>query len=30
MSGNAREGGHYVLEEFSQITTIVFRKAFDY
>ena len=28
MSGNAREGGHYCLEEFSRIKTIVFRKAF--
>ncbi len=30
MSGNAREGGKYVLEEFSQIKTIAFRMAFDY
>lgn len=29
MSGNAREGGHYVLEEMSQTKTLVFRKAFE-
>lgn len=29
MSGNAHEGGHYALEEFSRMKTIVFRKAFE-
>lgn len=29
MSGNAREGGHYALEEMSQFKTLVFRKAFE-
>ena len=29
LSGNAREGGHYALEEMSQLKTLVFRKAFE-